>query len=85
MARIQVSLADPDLEVIDAAAKKSGLSRSAFLTMAALEYIQAHERVPVITSVFSSFANLLDLRVRGEISQEDFDMKSEALQVLLKE
>lgn len=85
MARVQISIDDDVLEKIDAFAKQSALSRSAFLSMAAVDYIAAKEKAPLITSAFSSMAALLDARVKGEISQEDFQLRIDGLDNSLKQ
>ena len=72
MARIQISMDDDTLKRIDDFAKRSALSRSAFLSMAALDYIAAKEKAPVLSSAFSSMAALLDAKVNGKISQDEF-------------
>lgn len=79
MARIQISMDEDVLKRIDDFAKSAALSRSAFLSMAALDYINAKEKAPLITSAFSSMAALLDARVRGEISQEEFQSRIDSL------
>lgn len=85
MARVQISIENDVLEKIDAFAKQSALSRSAFLSMAAVDYIAAKEKAPLITSAFSSMAALLDARVKGEISQEDFQLRIDGLDNSLKQ
>nr|CDL66159.1 unnamed protein product [uncultured bacterium] len=84
MARVQISIDDVVLEKIDAFAKQSSLSRSAFLSMAAIDYIAAKEKAPLLTSAFSSMATLVDMRVKGEISQEDFQLRLDGLDKSLK-
>ena len=83
MARVQISMDDDVLKKIDAFAKQAALSRSAFLSMAAVDYIAAKEKAPLITSAFSSMAALLDARVKGEISQEDFQLRIDGLDASL--
>ena len=85
MARVQISMDDDVLKKIDAFAKQAALSRSAFLSMAAVDYIAAKEKAPLITSAFSSMAALLDARVKGEISQEDFQLRIDGLDASLKQ
>lgn len=85
MAKVQISIPDDVLEKIDAFAKKSALTRSAFLSMAAVDYISAKEKAPLITSAFSSMAALLDARVKGEITQEDFQRRIDGLDQSMKE
>lgn len=85
MARIQVSMDDDVLKRIDDFAKSAALSRSAFLSMAAMDYITAKEKAPLITSAFSSMASLLDARVKGEISQEEFQLRLDGLDQSVKE
>lgn len=84
MARIQISMDDSVLEKIDCFIGSAGLSRSAFLSMAALEYIKAKESAPVISAAFSTMAQLIDQRVRGEISQVDLQKQLEAIDVSVK-
>lgn len=79
MARIQVSMDDAVLKRVDEFAKSAALSRSAFLSMAAVDYINAKEKAPLITSAFSSMAALLDARVKGEISQDEFQSRIDSL------
>ena len=68
MARIQISMDDDVLKRVDEFAKRAALSRSAFLSMAAVDYINAKEKAPLITSAFSSMAALLDARVKMSFS-----------------
>lgn len=75
MARVQISIDNDVLKRVDEFSKKSGLSRSSFLSMAALDYIESKEKAPLISSAFASMASLLDARVNGLISQEEFDSK----------
>ena len=85
MARIQVSMDDDVLKRVEEFAKRAALSRSAFLSMAAVDYINAKEKAPLITSAFSSMAALLDARVKGEISQDEFQLRLDGLDQSVKE
>lgn len=80
MARVQISLDDEVLTRIDTFAKSVGLSRSSFLSMAALDYISAKEKAPIISSTFAQFASLLDARVRGVITDEELSSSLDALE-----
>lgn len=84
MARIQVSMDDDVLKRIDEFSKKVALSRSAFLSMAAVDYIDSKEKAPLISSAFSSMAALLDARVKGEISQDEFQSRIDSLNLSLR-
>jgi metal-responsive CopG/Arc/MetJ family transcriptional regulator len=84
MARVQISMDDDVLQKVDDFAKKAALSRSAFLSMAAVDYIAAKEKAPLITSAFSSVAALLDARVKGEISQDEFQRRVDGLNQSIK-
>lgn len=84
MARIQISMDDDVLKRVDEFAKSAALTRSAFLSMAAIDYINAKEKAPLITSAFSSMAALLDARVKGEISQEEFQLRLDGLDQSVK-
>ena len=53
--------------------------------MAAVDYINAKEKAPLITSAFSSMAALLDARVKGEISQDEFQLRLDGLDQSVKE
>ena len=75
LARVQISIDDDVLKRVDEFSKKLALSRSAFLSMAAVDYIEAKEKAPLISSAFASMASLLDARVNGLISQEEFNLK----------
>lgn len=85
MARLQISMDDTVLERVDSFAKTAGLTRSAFLSMAALDYINAKEKAPVITSAFSSMAALLDAHVRGQISRDDMQAGLAAIDQSIQE
>lgn len=74
MARVQVSIPDDTLAMIDQFAKDLSLSRSAFLSMAALDFIKAKKQAPVISQAFSDMAALLNMRVQGQITEEDFQL-----------
>lgn len=84
MARIQISMDDSVLERVDCFAKAAGLSRSAFLSMAALDYIKAKEKAPIITSAFSQMAALLDAHVRGQISKDDLQLQLDGIDQSIK-
>ena len=85
MARIQISMDDAVLQRVDEFAKKSALSRSAFLSMAAVDYIDAKEKAPLISGAFASMAALLDARVKGEISQDEFQLRLDGMDRDMKE
>ena len=85
MARIQVSIDDDVLALVDEFANSITLSRSAFLSMAAKSYIDAQRKAPLITGAFSSMATLVDARVKGEISQDEFDSRMNGLSLSVKD
>lgn len=85
MARVQISIDDDVLRRVDEVSKSMALSRSSFLSMAAMDYISAKEKAPLITSAFSSMAVLLDSRVKGEISQEEFQRQLDGLDKAVKD
>lgn len=84
MARVQISMDDEVLKKVDDFAKAAALTRSAFLSMAAVDYIAAKEKAPLISSAFASFASLLDARVKNEISPEDFKLRIDGLDKSIK-
>lgn len=84
MARVQISIDNDVLQKVDSFADSAGLSRSAFLSMAALDYISAKEKAPLITSAFSSMAALLDARVKGNITQDEFQSRIDGLDQSIK-
>lgn len=81
MVRLQISMNEDTLERVDLCAKEVGLNRSAFLSMAALDYINAREKAPQITSAFSQLAALLDARVKSQISEDEFQTRLEAIKI----
>lgn len=85
MARIQISIDDDVLRRVDAFAKSFALSRSAFLSMAAVEYINAKENEPLIKSAFSSMAALLDATVKGELSQDEIRLRLDSLDQFVRD
>lgn len=84
MARIQISIDDEVLQKVDAYVKSCGLSRSAFLALAATDYIKAKETAPIITGSFASMANIVNARMRGEISAEDAKQQLDDINESLK-
>lgn len=72
MARVQISIDDDVLAIIDDYAKANGMSRSGLFTLGAKEYVDARRKLPLITGMFSSFAELVDRKANGLISDEDF-------------
>ena len=85
VARIQVSIDDDVLALVDNFANSISLTRSAFLSMAAKSYIDAQRKAPLVTSAFSSMAALIDAKVKGEISQEVFQSSIDSLNQAVKE
>lgn len=85
MARVQISMDDDVLRKVDEFAKQAALTRSAFLSMAAVDYIKAKEKAPLISSAFASMAALLDARVKGEISQEEFQLRLDGFDQSIKD
>lgn len=81
MSRIQISIPDETLDRIDRYAAAASLSRSAFFAMAASEYINAKEKAPLISGAFESMATLVNARVKGEITQEDFETRLAGIQL----
>ena len=71
MKRLQISMSDDVVQQIDDFAKGTGLSRSAFLSMAAMDYIKAKKQAPVITKAFADMAILFDKATKGEISKDE--------------
>ena len=83
--KVLLTVDEDVLNRIDAFASSLSLSRSAFLCMAAIDYMNAKEKAPLITSAFSSMAALIDARVKGEMSQEDFQSRIDNLNRSVKE
>lgn len=80
MARIQVSVPDEVLEKIDKVAKDLGVNRSAFLVVAAGEYISAREKAPKLTAIFSELADTVHKKVSGMISDSEYQESMSAIQ-----
>ena len=72
MARINISIDDEVLSLVDDFAKANGMTRSGLLAIGAKEYIDSRKKLPLITGMFSSFAELVDRKANGLISDEDF-------------
>lgn len=70
--RISVSIDDDILALIDSFAKENGMTRSGLLATGAKEYIESRKKLPIITGMFNSFAQLLDDKANGRISDQDF-------------
>lgn len=85
MAKVQISVADDVLFKVDEYAKQVGLSRSALLSTSVLEYIDSRKKAPLVTEAFSSFASLLDSRVKGDISESDFQLRLDSINQSLDE
>ena len=84
MAKVLISIDDDILSRFDSYVASVGLNRSAFLSMAGIEYLNAREKAPLISSAFSSMFSLIDSRVKGEISQEDFQSRLDDLNNTVK-
>lgn len=79
MARVQISLDDDVLKQIDEYAKQVSLTRSAFLSMTAVEYIKAKRQTPIITNIFMQFASVINQRAKGEIDDAEYQKLLENL------
>ena len=85
MLRLQVTMQENIVKKIDEYAKKAGLSRSGFLAVAAMDYIDAKEKAPKITESFLAMAKLMDSRTKGEISKEEMEKGLNELENDMKE
>lgn len=56
--RINITVNDDLLQKIDGFAQKNGLSRSAFLGLAAIQYINSLEAAPAVTEMLRTLASL---------------------------
>ena len=56
--RINITVNDDLLQKIDGFAQKNGLSRSAFLALAAIQYINSLEAAPAVTEMLRTLASL---------------------------
>lgn len=61
----------PDvMERVDAYCKKSGIPRSAFLQLAASQYLDAVEAMPSVNKMLAAMAAVVDGSFKGEISPD---------------
>lgn len=79
MPRVMISVDEERLKRIDDYASRAGLSRSMFLVCAAIEYIDAREKAPIVSSAFSTMASLIDDYAQGKLTQEQFQTRVDLL------
>lgn len=72
MARINISIPDDFLPEVDSYASQFAMTRSGLITTALREYIDSRKKLPIITGMFNSFAQLLDDKANGRISDQEF-------------
>ena len=79
MARVQISIDDDILQLVDEYAKSGGLSRSALLSTAAVDYINAKKQIPQLTKVMLSMAEIFDQFGQGKITKEEMKQMVDSL------
>lgn len=65
---------------IDNYCKKSGMTRSAFLSMAAAQYLDALDKQPVIGSAFGDMGELIKLAFSGKTDSPEYAAALERLE-----
>lgn len=65
--RVNVSFSRDVLEKIDAYCKKTGVPRSAFLQLAANQYLSAVDAMPSVTTMLNAMASVVDGTLKGEL------------------
>lgn len=65
---------------IDNYCSDKGMTRSAFLAMAATQYLDALDKKPVAMSAFGDIADLFKLAVTGKVNTKEYDDKLAALE-----
>lgn len=75
MVKVQITIKEELLKKVDEQAKRAGLSRSAFLSLTASDYISAKEKAPKVSEAFVRMATLIDQRMNGAITKEELETK----------
>lgn len=78
--RVNVYIADDVMARVDAYCKANGLRRGAFFTMAATDFLNAKEMTPQLKSLLGDFLKVSGAAVAGEISQEEYELRSSEAQ-----
>lgn len=79
MVKVQITIKEELLKKVDEQAKRAGLSRSAFLSLTASDYISAKEKAPKLSEAFLEMAKLIDSRTKGDITKEEMDKQLDEL------
>lgn len=65
---------------IDDYCDTKGMTRSAFLSMAAAQYLDAIEKQPVVMDSFATMADLFKLAIKGKADSAEYAEKLEQLE-----
>lgn len=68
--RVTVTLAPDVLERIDSYCKSSGIPRSAFIQLAANQYLDAVEAMPSVNKMLAAMSAVVDGTLKGELSPD---------------
>lgn len=72
---VTISVDEDILALVDSFVKENGMTRSGLFAVGAKEYIESRKKLPIITGMFNSFAQLLDDKANGRISDSTFKEK----------
>lgn len=68
--RFNVTFAPDVMERVDVYCKKSGIPRSAFLQLAATQYLNAVEAMPDVNKMLAAMSAVVDGTFKGELSPD---------------
>lgn len=68
--RFNVTFTPDVMERVDSYCKKSGIPRSAFLQLAATQYLDAVEAMPNVNKMLAAMAAVVDETFKGELSPD---------------
>lgn len=85
MMRFNVSMEDSFVERLDAFASERGLSRSAVIRQATLDYMDAQEKLPALRALMSGMAMQTGAVLGGTISKQQYSEALDDLQIQVED
>lgn len=78
--RVNVTISDDVLSRIDLYCHDSGIPRSAFMQLAAVQYLDAVEAMPSVNKMLVAMASVVDGTLNGELSPDVAKSRLDAIQ-----
>ena len=77
--KLNVTLREDLLERIDAYADENGMTRSGFLSVAAVQYLNAVEAAPSVNKMLAAMAAAAEGAIQGDLTPEEADAQMKAI------